>query len=135
MFDERDSHPFSVTEINTLIIPSLLRRDRATGMPRSLTIERNVSALRVSHGNVFWLDMTVAVVMVVVLERGCVGVPAASISRSNSRFSQPSDQHRVLFRVSRTGRRYTARTTIFVQCGGQREIGIKGQNGWTALKK
>ena len=67
-FDETDSRPFSVTEIRTLIIPSLLRRERATGMPRSLTIERNVSALRVSHGNVFWLDMTVAAVMVVVLE-------------------------------------------------------------------
>ena len=52
-FEETDSRPFSVTEINTLIIPSLLRRDRATGMPRSLTIERNVSALRLSHGNVF----------------------------------------------------------------------------------
>jgi hypothetical protein len=66
-FDETDSHPFSVTEINSLIIPSLLRRDRATGMPRSLTIERNVSALRLSHGNVFWLDMTVVAVMVVVV--------------------------------------------------------------------
>jgi len=42
-------------------------------MPRSLTIERKVSALRLSHGNVFWLDMTVAammVVVVVVLEQG-----------------------------------------------------------------
>lgn len=67
-FDKTDSHPFSVTEINTLIIPSLLRRDRATGMPRSWTIERNVSALRLSHGNVFWLDMRGAVVMVAVLE-------------------------------------------------------------------
>ena len=67
-FDETDSHPFSVTEINTLTIPSLLRRDRATGMPRSWTIERNVSALRVSHGNVLWLDMAVAAAMVVVSE-------------------------------------------------------------------
>jgi len=64
-----NSHPCSVTEINSLIMPSLLRRDRATGMPRSLTIERKVSALRSSHGNAFWLDMTVVVaVMVVVLE-------------------------------------------------------------------
>jgi len=62
------SKPFSVTEIRTWIIPSLLRRDRATGMPRSWTIERNVSALRLSHGNVFWLDMWGAGVMVAVLE-------------------------------------------------------------------
>ena len=67
VFSRRDSHPFSVTEIKTLIIPSLLRRDRATGIPRSWTMERNVSALRVSHGNVFSLDMTVAAVMVVVV--------------------------------------------------------------------
>lgn len=67
-FDERDSHPFSATEVNTLTIPSLLRRDGATGMLRSLTMERSVSALRASHGNVFWLDMGVVAVMVVVLE-------------------------------------------------------------------
>ena len=63
-FGGTDSHPFSATEVSTLTIPSRLRRDRATGIPRSLTIERNVSALRLSHGNAFWLDMVMVVVVV-----------------------------------------------------------------------
>lgn len=67
-FDETDSRPFSVTAANTLTIPSLLRRERATGIPRSWTIERKVSALRVSHGNVFSLGMAVTGAVVVVIE-------------------------------------------------------------------
>ena len=50
-FGETDLRPFSVTDAKAFTIPSLFRRDRAVGNPRSLTIERNVSALRLSHGN------------------------------------------------------------------------------------
>ena len=88
-------HPFSVTEINSLIIPSLLRRDRATGMPRSLTIERKVSALRQSHGNIFWLDMTVATVMMV-----------WHWNKAGSRFSRPNSDRNGAGRHSPTPSAY-----------------------------